>query len=82
MPKRREVDYMKWLPVAGLVISFVAGYATLNNRVATAEEKIKENGQWLSNQILETSKMQVSQARQEAKVDAILEAIKDLKNSK
>ena len=70
---------MKYIPLAVMAVSLVSGYTLLQARVSGAEEKIKGMELMQSKMSQDASEIKVSQAKVETKVDAIYEAIKDLK---
>lgn len=57
-----------YLPLAVMAVSLVSGYTMLQSRVSSAEEKIKD-----------IEGVKLSQAKMEAQLDYIYQAIKDAK---
>ena len=79
--KYSKPDYLKYFPIILVFVSVIGSYFTLSNRVGNAEEKIEKSDAWLGNQIQETGKIQIAQARLEAKQESILEILRDIKES-
>lgn len=68
MTKKPSFDFMKWWPLFMALFTLVSSSTVLFYRVAQAEEKIKG---------IESVKL--SQAKMEAQLDYIYQAIKDAK---
>lgn len=70
---------MKYWPILVFSISFIGMFYTLQNRVANAEDKIKnvETSQVIISK--DTADIKISQAKTETKLESILDILKDLK---
>ena len=79
MAKKQSFDWFKLLPVGVLTVSFVSAFTMLK---ADAKDRIKALELQQSMVSKDTGQIQVTQARQEEKLNAIYEAIKDLKVKK
>lgn len=79
MTKRKEVDWMKYMPLAVMAVSLISGYTLLQARVANCEDKLKSYEIVQTKLSNDTSDIKVSEAKVSEKVNLIYEAIKDLK---
>ena len=79
MPKRQSFDVMKYLPLALLAVSSIAGYVTLQNAQANDSKRLDKVEIIQDALSKDTGEIRVSQAKTETKLDAIYEAVKSLK---
>ena len=82
MAKKQSFDWFKLLPVGVLTVSFVSAFTMLKADASDAKDRIKALELQQSMVSKDTGQIQVTQARQEEKLNAIYEAIKDLKVKK
>ena len=81
MDKKQQFDVFKYIPIAIMAVSLVSGFTLLQARVTTAESKIEEVADDAEEAKTETESLKVIQATQTAKLDAIYEVIKDIRNN-
>ncbi len=71
---------LEFLPVVLVLLSAFAGYIFLQARVSHAEEKVDKLESSQGKIWQDTTDIKVAQAREESKVDAMYEILKELKN--
>ena len=79
MPKPKPLDWTKFIPLGVLAIGVLSGYIMLQARVGQAEEKLKSYEMSQQKLTSDTGQIQINQARQEEKLTAIYEAIKEIR---
>lgn len=70
---------MKFIPIGVMAVSLVSGYTMLKAEASNSSEKIKAIEVVQATMSRDISDVKVSQARQEATLDAVYEAVKNLK---
>ena len=79
MAKSKPVDYMKFIPIGVMAVSLVSGYTMLKAEASNSSEKIKAIEVVQATMSRDISDVKVSQAKQEATLEAVYEAVKNLK---
>ena len=78
-PKQGVESLMKYIPIGVMAVSLISGYTLLQAKVTDASNRL-DKMDLVQNKLSEDSgEIRVSQAKVEAKMDSIYEAIKDLK---
>ena len=80
MAKRTQgIDFMRYIPIAVMAVSLVSGYTLLQAKVSSAENRIDKMEVVQAKVSADTSDIRVSQAKTEARLDSIYDAIQNLK---
>lgn len=80
MAKKQQLDLIKFVPLGVLAASFIAGYAVLQNKVASAETELKGVKDKQEQAQTAYSQVQVSQAKIESKLESQDKTLDDIKD--
>lgn len=82
MPKRKPFDIMAYWPIAIFVLGLTGSWFTLKSEASQQEKRIEKVETKVEEQEKESSEILVNQATQQAVLNNIYEAVKELKSKK